>query len=123
MNLEQSLEWIREDELLEVTPKLLRLRKRTMAGRRRFRCMKLGAAAYVTKPQEDGELAQAIEEALREAQAAPGVLLVSDDPVALAPVKLALQSQIRVATTTVAGALQSNFHAIARCVGVSDDHL
>jgi GTP-binding protein len=36
MNLEQCLEWIREDELLEVTPKSLRLRKRTMAGRRRF---------------------------------------------------------------------------------------
>jgi GTP-binding protein len=36
MNLEQSLEWIREDELLEVTPKALRLRKRALAGRRRF---------------------------------------------------------------------------------------
>jgi GTP-binding protein len=36
MNLEQNLEWIREDELLEVTPKSLRLRKRTMRGRRRF---------------------------------------------------------------------------------------
>ena len=36
MNLEQCLEWIREDELLEVTPKSLRLRKRTLAGRRRF---------------------------------------------------------------------------------------
>src|SRR6267143_310247 len=36
MNLEQSLEWIREDELLEVTPKSLRLRKRAMGGRRRF---------------------------------------------------------------------------------------
>src|SRR2546427_317436 len=36
MNLEQCLEWIREDELLEVTPKSLRLRKRTMGGRRRF---------------------------------------------------------------------------------------
>ena len=36
MNLEQCLEWIREDELLEVTPKSLRLRKRAMAGRRRF---------------------------------------------------------------------------------------
>jgi len=36
MNLEQSLEWIREDELLEVTPKSLRLRKRALAGRRRF---------------------------------------------------------------------------------------
>ena len=36
MNLEQCLEWIREDELLEVTPKSLRLRKRNMGGRRRF---------------------------------------------------------------------------------------
>jgi GTP-binding protein len=36
MNLEQCLEWIREDELLEVTPKSLRLRKRHLAGRRRF---------------------------------------------------------------------------------------
>src|SRR5205807_1979843 len=34
MNLEQNLEWIREDELLEVTPKSLRLRKRAMRGRR-----------------------------------------------------------------------------------------
>jgi GTP-binding protein len=36
MNLEQCLEWIREDELLEVTPKSLRLRKRATGGRRRF---------------------------------------------------------------------------------------
>jgi GTP-binding protein len=36
MNLEQCLEWIREDELLEVTPKSLRLRKRALGGRRRF---------------------------------------------------------------------------------------
>jgi len=36
MNLEQCLEWIREDELLEVTPKSLRLRKRSLSGRRRF---------------------------------------------------------------------------------------
>jgi GTP-binding protein len=36
MNLEQCLEWIREDELLEVTPRSLRLRKRQLAGRRRF---------------------------------------------------------------------------------------
>ena len=28
MSLEQALEWIREDELLEVTPASLRLRKR-----------------------------------------------------------------------------------------------
>src|SRR5262249_46316936 len=36
MSLEQCLEWIREDELLEVTPKSLRLRKRALGGRRRF---------------------------------------------------------------------------------------
>ena len=36
MNLEQCLEWIREDEQLEVTPKSLRLRKRALGGRRRF---------------------------------------------------------------------------------------
>jgi GTP-binding protein len=36
MNLEQCLEWVREDELLEVTPKSLRLRKRAMGNRRRF---------------------------------------------------------------------------------------
>ncbi len=36
MNLEQCLEWIRDDELLEVTPKSLRLRKRALGTRRRF---------------------------------------------------------------------------------------
>jgi len=36
MNLEQSLEWIREDELLEITPKSLHMRKKAMSGGRRF---------------------------------------------------------------------------------------
>ena len=36
MNLEQSLEWIREDELLEITPKSIRLHTKAMSGRRRF---------------------------------------------------------------------------------------
>ena len=35
-SLEQCLEWIRDDELLEVTPQALRLRKRSLRGRRRF---------------------------------------------------------------------------------------
>jgi GTP-binding protein len=35
MSLEQYLEWIREDELLEVTPKSLRIRKQRLGGRRR----------------------------------------------------------------------------------------
>jgi GTP-binding protein len=30
MSLEQALEWIREDELLEVTPQSLRFRKRVL---------------------------------------------------------------------------------------------
>jgi GTP-binding protein len=36
MSLEQCLEWIRDDELLEVTPAALRLRKKALVGRRRF---------------------------------------------------------------------------------------
>ena len=36
MSLEQAIEWIREDELVEVTPQALRLRKQSLAGRRRF---------------------------------------------------------------------------------------
>ncbi len=35
MNLEQALEFIREDELVEVTPKAFRLRKRILPGNRR----------------------------------------------------------------------------------------
>ena len=36
MSLEQCLEWIRGDEMVEVTPQALRLRKKAMRGRRRF---------------------------------------------------------------------------------------
>jgi GTP-binding protein len=36
MSLEQCLEWIRADELVEVTPQALRIRKRSLRGRRRF---------------------------------------------------------------------------------------
>jgi GTP-binding protein len=35
MNLEQALEFIREDELVEVTPATFRLRKRVLAANRR----------------------------------------------------------------------------------------
>ena len=35
MNLEQALEFIREDELVEVTPAAVRLRKRVLAANRR----------------------------------------------------------------------------------------
>jgi GTP-binding protein len=36
-SLEQALEWIREDELLEITPVSLRLRKRVLAANMRPR--------------------------------------------------------------------------------------
>jgi GTP-binding protein len=35
LNLEQALEFIREDELVEVTPAAVRLRKRVLAANRR----------------------------------------------------------------------------------------
>jgi GTP-binding protein len=37
MSLEQALEWIAEDEMLEVTPKSLRLRKRLLTAKERAR--------------------------------------------------------------------------------------
>ncbi len=37
MSLEQALEWIAEDEMLEVTPKSLRLRKRLLTADERAR--------------------------------------------------------------------------------------
>ena len=42
MTLEQALEWIREDELLEVTPKNLRLRKRILQSNVRPRYWQRG---------------------------------------------------------------------------------
>jgi GTP-binding protein len=36
MSLEQAIEWIKENELVEVTPPALRLRKQGLGGRRRF---------------------------------------------------------------------------------------
>ena len=36
MSLEQALEWIKEDELVEVTPQALRLRKQALSDRQRF---------------------------------------------------------------------------------------
>jgi len=71
-------------------------------------CMKLGAVDYVTKPWERGDLRTAIARSLRRAKTAPGVLLVSDDAVALVPVQLALYPYVRVTAMTVANALASN---------------
>jgi GTP-binding protein len=36
MSLEQCLEWVRADELLEISPKSLRLREHQLGGRPRF---------------------------------------------------------------------------------------
>ena len=35
MSLEQCLEWIRDDEMVEVTPEAIRMRKRVLAANRR----------------------------------------------------------------------------------------
>jgi GTP-binding protein len=37
ITLEKSLEWIAEDELVEVTPKSIRLRKKQLAANARYR--------------------------------------------------------------------------------------
>jgi GTP-binding protein len=37
MNLEKSLEWIAEDELVEVTPQSVRLRKKALDPHMRYR--------------------------------------------------------------------------------------
>jgi GTP-binding protein len=44
LSLEQALEWIREDELLEVTPVSLRLRKRVLQANVRPRYWQRGGA-------------------------------------------------------------------------------
>ena len=74
-------------------------------------CMKLGAVDYVTKPWERGELRAAILRSLRPARATPGVLLVSDDAVALVPVQLGLHFYVRVTAMSVAGALAADLPA------------
>jgi GTP-binding protein len=45
LSLEKALEFIREDECLEVTPKSVRLRKATLAGHERHRQRKSAAMA------------------------------------------------------------------------------
>jgi len=83
-------------------------------------CIKLGAADYVTKPWERGELVTAIRRSLREVEAVPGVLLVSDDLAALVPVQLALESHVRVVTMSVAAAAESNFPALVMVLHLSN---
>ncbi len=74
-------------------------------------CMKLGAADYLTKPWEKGEPATRLRRVLREVEAVPGVLLVSDDPAALVPLQLALEHHGRATTMSVADASASDFPA------------
>jgi len=66
------------------------------------KAMKLGAWNYVTKPWENEQLIELVQQAAQERKAAPGVLLICDDPAALAPLQLALERQIRVSTSGVA---------------------
>ncbi len=75
------------------------------------RSMKLGAWDYVTKPWDDDELTGAVARACREAEAGEGVLLVSEDWAAMAPLHLALERRCRVTTAGMIGAIQSTFPA------------
>jgi CheY-like chemotaxis protein/AraC-like DNA-binding protein len=75
------------------------------------RSVKLGAWDYLTKPWSDDELTGAVARACREARAAEGVLLVSEDRAAMAPLHLALERRYRVATTGTMAAVRSTFPA------------
>ena len=66
------------------------------------KAMKLGAWNYVTKPWENEQLVELVQQAAQERRAAPGVLLICDDPAALAPLQLALERHVRVSTSGVA---------------------
>jgi YesN/AraC family two-component response regulator len=76
-------------------------------------CVKLGACDYVKKPWDEDGLIARVHAATRECRDEPGVLLVSDDVAALAPLHLALERQIRVVETTVASALRSTLRPLA----------
>jgi YesN/AraC family two-component response regulator len=76
-------------------------------------CVKMGAWDYVTKPWEDETLVALVNGAARERREEPGILLVSDDVAAMAPLHLALERQTRVLETTAAGALGSGFQPTA----------
>jgi two-component system, response regulator YesN len=77
------------------------------------RCMQLGAWNYVVKPWEEDTLIALVRAAVREGRDEPGVLLISDDVAALAPLHLALERQMRVFETNVVGALRSTFRPTA----------
>lgn len=76
-------------------------------------CVKLGASDYIKKPWDEDGLIARVQAATRERRDEPGVLLVSDDLAALAPLHLALERQIRVVETTIASALRSTFQPVA----------
>ena len=71
--------------------------------------MKLGAWNYLVKPLDDDELRELVLRATNHRQMNLGVLLVSEDPVTLAPLQLALERHINVATSCAARALGRGF--------------
>ena len=75
------------------------------------KAMRLGAWNYVTKPWENEQLVEVVQQAAQERKGAPGVLLICDDPATLAPLQLALERQVRVSTTGVAVAAICGFPA------------
>jgi DNA-binding response OmpR family regulator len=75
------------------------------------RTVKLGAWDYLIKPWREDELAGTVARACREARVAEGILLVSEDPAAMAPLHLALERRYRVATIGPSAAVRSTFPA------------
>src|SRR3990172_8197307 len=57
MSLDQAIEYVRDDELLEVTPKSLRIRKRILDARTRGRCRpRSESGLFNSPPQLEGFL-------------------------------------------------------------------
>jgi len=73
------------------------------------RAMKLGAWNYIAKPWDNDELVELVRQAAMQRQGAPGVLLLGGDPARLAPLELALERHIPVATSFVGGRVAGRF--------------
>ena len=76
-------------------------------------CVKLGAWNYVAKPWDDETLIALVHGAVRERRDEPGILLISDDLAAMAPLHLTLERQTRVFTTRASCALRCSFRPTA----------
>lgn len=81
--------------------------------------IKLGAWDYITKPWDGSHLLSSVASACREVEADEGVLIVCDDWAMMAPLHIALERRVRVATASSARAIELPFPAR---VVVADAH-